>query len=477
MGKIKKQQRQKQQRQKQQHKQQNERKITVTENGECPHCGSTDISYNQSNGKLRCNFCRQEFEPIASDKIIDDASTLRGENINIGASDIDTNQPDLLTLKCPHCGAEVIVNTANTTSARCHWCRSYLSINDAIPNGAVPDMILPFKVNKIEAQELIGAFVSDRLFFAKSRFKREFTADNIIGVYFPYMLVDANIHAQLNGKGEKDTFNIDKTFVIDAQEYSVKREYDVAINGLSIESAKEHLNNRSSYKTNNIINSIMPFDTENSLKFDSNYLRGFNSEKRDLNISQLKPIVNNQIADICRLAAVPSLSQYDRGVCWEEEKYDYKGINWTAVYLPVWLYSYMDRKKKIHYIAVNARTKETSGSIPINMAKLIFISLLVELGCLIFVPFVPIELAIIILLVIGPGVFITYYSDYRNKEVRHYHEKETSSKISNMKCTDEKGEIRERVSVKIKNENYKNVSGYTTKKANFFDDIASGAKQ
>ena len=29
----------------------------------CPKCGATDISLNVKNGKLRCNFCRHEFEP------------------------------------------------------------------------------------------------------------------------------------------------------------------------------------------------------------------------------------------------------------------------------------------------------------------------------------------------------------------------------------------------------------------------------
>ena len=28
----------------------------------CPKCGATDVSLNQKTGKLRCNFCRAEFE-------------------------------------------------------------------------------------------------------------------------------------------------------------------------------------------------------------------------------------------------------------------------------------------------------------------------------------------------------------------------------------------------------------------------------
>lgn len=30
----------------------------------CPKCGATEISLNVSTGKLRCNFCRHEFEPV-----------------------------------------------------------------------------------------------------------------------------------------------------------------------------------------------------------------------------------------------------------------------------------------------------------------------------------------------------------------------------------------------------------------------------
>ena len=30
----------------------------------CPKCGATDISTNLNNGKLRCNYCRHEFDPI-----------------------------------------------------------------------------------------------------------------------------------------------------------------------------------------------------------------------------------------------------------------------------------------------------------------------------------------------------------------------------------------------------------------------------
>lgn len=36
-------------------------------------------------------------------------------------------------------------------------------------------------------------------------------------------------------------------------------------------------------------------------------------------------------------------------------------------------------KSLLHYVAVNARTKETMGSVPIHMPKLVLISALVEI--------------------------------------------------------------------------------------------------
>ena len=113
----------------------------------CPKCGATDISLNVKTGKLRCNFCRHEFEVQKFDEILDnDIENLKGEVIGSGASNIEADSKDMITLKCTSCGAEVVIDTASTTVARCHWCRNTLSINQQIPNGAVPDTVLPFKI-------------------------------------------------------------------------------------------------------------------------------------------------------------------------------------------------------------------------------------------------------------------------------------------------------------------------------------------
>ena len=89
-------------------------------------------------------------------------------------------------------------------------------------------------------------------------------------------------------------------------------------------------------------------------------------------MGDLQPVLQDQLLSIGRSQVHDSLSQFDRGVRWEQEKVDVGGSRWVAMYLPVWLYSYyQENTKMLHYIAVNARTGETMGSVPVSQWKLI----------------------------------------------------------------------------------------------------------
>ena len=410
----------------------------------CPKCGATDIVLNQKTGKLKCMFCRHEFETIKVEGIEDNLENLKGITIGSGAKNIEVNAKDIITFKCESCGAEVVIDTNEQTNARCHWCRNTLSINQKVPNGAVPDVVLPFSINKNDAVSSINNFVKKRQFYAHPTFKKEFVPENVMGVYLPYMIVDINAHATFKGKGEHQTrmytrgSGEDKETYYDADLYSIERDFDITIDDLTIESSSDKLNHNDQNKTTNIINSIMPFDIENAVKWDANYLKGFTSEKRDTDVDSLTPIVNEQAKDVARYKINSTLDKYDRGVCWETQSLDSKGQQWIAAYLPVWLYSYQQvkgKKKLLHYVAVNARTKETMGSVPINIPKLFFVSFIVEIlsfFSLYMVNFDGEEF----LLSAGFIFFFIFYSRYRNAGARHTHELETKSNIKNLKSDD-----------------------------------------
>lgn len=412
----------------------------------CPKCGATEISLNVNTGKLRCRYCRHEFEPEKVEGLETNIRELSGEIIGSGTQDIEEDVNSVITLKCSSCGAEVVIDTSEKTNARCHWCRNTLTINQQIPNGSIPDMVLPFKLKKEDAEKLIEEFVGKRKFFAHPKFKEEFTTRNIMGVYFPYMVVDANAHALFEGKGEhqvrfyteKVSENRTETYY-DADLYEIEREFDLTVEGLTIESSSERLDKHASDKTNNVINAIMPFDIENCVKYNANYLKGYTSEKRDTNIDDLRGKVDAQLKDIARFTANKTLTFYDRGVCWQREEFEERGKQWKSAYLPVWLYSYQEVKnennKVLHYVAVNARTKEVMGSVPIQMSKLLGVSALVEILGGFITAILDWEYDWAFLLS-GIGYFIFMYMRYRNKSARHSHETETKNQLSNLRKID-----------------------------------------
>lgn len=417
----------------------------------CPNCGASEITFNEKKGKLYCNYCATEFDGKKLNNVITNLDKLDGTVIGSGARNIKTDIKDIITLKCGGCGAEVVIDTKTTSQARCHWCRSVLSINSRIENGAIPDAILPFNIKKEDAKLEIEKYVKKRNFYALPIFKKEFTTENVMGVYFPYMLVDAKASCYFSGEGEhlERSYTIDETRYYDASVYKVSRKFDITIDDLTIESNKGRINKKDEMQTNNIINSIMPFDTEKCVEFQSNYLVGYTSEKRDISIPELDSSVKKQINDIARHAINYDLKYYDRGVKWDVEEVKIMGTQWLAVYLPVWLYSYREVKKDksvIHYVAVNARTKETKGSIPINKPLLFFICSIIQiigtiLGIYLF--FILSEdsdsdITLLPLLLLSSG-FVYYYiifSKYRSKDARHNYEKETTNKITNLQQND-----------------------------------------
>lgn len=355
----------------------------------CPKCGSTDIRHKPGTDLLVCLYCRNEWDGARVEELFglgDGIDRLKGTVIASGARDIAADAKVLMSFKCSGCGAEVTVNTENAMTARCHWCRHVFGVNEQVDNGAVPDAVLPFHIKKDDAVARIRQFVDKRRLFALKAFKEQFTPENVVGVYLPYMIVDGNASADLFGKGEIKTREYtrgsdnDKKTYYDADVYSVGRHIDFTVDDLPLESSTERGNLDTRVNTNNIINTILPFDTKNAVKWNASYLAGFSSEKRNSNVEQMKPRLEDQLLSIARAQAQASVARYDRGVRWEQERLEVHGSRWVSMYLPVWLYSYHQPGANggmLHYIAVNGRTGETMGSVPVQQWKLLLAALTV----------------------------------------------------------------------------------------------------
>lgn len=353
----------------------------------CPRCGSTEVSLRVGSGMLVCHFCRHEWNEASLEQqfgLDTDISQLRGTTIASGAGNIQESTKDVLTLKCQACGSEVIVNTAEALQSRCHWCRQTLSVNTQIPNGAVPDGLLPFKVPREQAIASIDEFVKKRRFFAHPTFVKEFAPTEVVGVYLPFVTIDANAHVTYEGHGEilRRSYMVKRgdrqVQLYDADVFHLGRAFDLHVDDIMIESSGARADQDTSKNTNNIINAILPFDVKEAVAYNANYLRGYTSERRDREVDHMGGDASERVLSIGRNRANELTTQYNRGVRWETETLQLQGTRWVSLYVPVWLYSYYQTKGSgaglTHYVAVNGRTGTTMGSVPVRQGRLIGIS-------------------------------------------------------------------------------------------------------
>lgn len=353
----------------------------------CPKCGSTEVRHRAGTDRLICLYCRHEWAATRVEDAFglgEGIAELRGTQVASGARDIAADAQSLRSYQCSGCGAEVVINTANAMTARCHWCRHVLGVNEQIDNGAVPDAVLPFHIRKDDAVARIRQFVNKRRLFALKAFKDEFTPENVVGVYLPYMVVDARGSADAAGTGEIETRRYTRTegknkvTYYDADVWQVRRHVDFTVDDLTLESSAERGNLDTRRNTHNVINTILPFDTKNAVKWNASYLLGYTSEKRDRDVQHLMPRLQEQMLSVARAQLQPTVRRYDRGLRWERERLDLKGTRWVSMYLPVWLYAYHQAGPGgglRHYIAVNGRTGETMGSVPVQQWKLVLAAL------------------------------------------------------------------------------------------------------
>lgn len=431
----------------------------------CPHCGASNIEPDGKEGKLKCHSCKQVLDAKTANAS-GNVEKLTGKIIGEGAQNIIPDEDVILTLKCSSCGAEVVINTDEAMTASCPWCRHMLSVTEKLPNGAVPDLILPFKLSRKDAFRKMCEFLKDKTEHAKLQMISEFKEENVRGVFLPYVVIDMRVNAQMSGVGEElvRRYTVgsgdDQETRYDANLYKVERDFELEVDDLTIEASSDKLNHDRKTTTNNVISAIMPFDTENAVDWDPRYLRGYTSEKRDLNIAELDRKAKNQTEDILKYNLRSTVSKYNRGICWDIVRLEQKGVQWKTAYLPVWLFSVVEVNKNgaplKHYIAVNARTGETMGSVPIDKKQL----LLNTFGWPLLVLLIIRTLSLIEKSILGVAAFSTIYSvigilfiigwtigygiyalicmrKYRSVTARHNFEAETRAKICNLSSNDE----------------------------------------
>lgn len=275
----------------------------------------------------------------------------------------DTLEGAMELFNCPSCGAQ-IVTEATTAATYCYYCHNPVVLSGRLSGKFLPEKVLPFAIEKEEAVEKFLAWTKKKWFIPKDFFNKQ-QIDKMTGVYFPYWVVDAELDGQLNAMGTAI-----RVWRVGDIEYTETKQFDVERQGKI--SFKELIKNALSKNTQQkMVEAVQPFLLDKAVSFKSQYLAGFQAEKRDIEYETINKTVKSELTDYSEsllrdtASGYTSLTKVRTDVSIKNEDNQY-------MLLPIWLVTYRSHEKstKVYYYAMNGQTGKVSGILPISYKRL-----------------------------------------------------------------------------------------------------------
>ncbi len=330
----------------------------------CKSCGG-EMNYRPDKpNALTCDSCgATEVLKVGSDQVVerDFREALKTGSAPKGMG-VETHD-----FKCKGCGATTMTD-ASVSSIECSFCGTPIVKPDTYAQNLIqPTGLVPFKVDKRQAQQAFGDWLGQG-WFLPSDLSKIAKLSKLDGVYVPYWTFDAKTHSHWTA--DAGYYYYVEVEYTDAQGQKQKRQErrvrwvpvsgqyhdffdDVLIpasTGVKIENARK----------------IEPFTLKELVNFEPKYLLGWRSEAYavdpETGFSRAEKIMDEAIRDACA-KMIPGDTYRDLNV--NTRKYD---ITFKHILLPVWIAAYKYGEKTFQ-VLVNGQTGKIGGEKPISWIK------------------------------------------------------------------------------------------------------------
>jgi len=326
----------------------------------CPSCGANTI-FDPVTQKMKCKYCESE---IDFEKAIANQET---SIQNLLKQSIPWDK-DTSVFRCDNCGAVEVVS--NTEIAKdCPYCRSTSVIKTDEIAGLKPYGVIPFELDKQQAQQFAVNCVKKR-FYVPKKFKKNFVADNLRGVYNPAFTFDSQTFSTYVGRlGRYET----RTRVVSdgrgghrTETYTVTIWFNVSGNYSAF--FDDILIQASSTIGQLTIDKLAPFDTHTAKKYDANFLFGFSANQYNRDgmscWNEAKKIIDKNIyRGILSRYTYDVVGSFNIQTCCDNITYKY-------LLLPIYIGATKFKQKVYNYF-INGVNGKFTGNTPKSVPKIL----------------------------------------------------------------------------------------------------------
>lgn len=338
----------------------------------CANCGGV-IKYDIGSEKFRCSSCKSEsrIETLSESVLEYDFSQYAEREKNSVAF------AGVAVVHCQNCGCEITFDEQQIATI-CPMCSSTQVATVKQAGGIPPEGIVPFKIDKIEAEQQFEEWVKSR-WFAPNDFKKNCFEGSLKGMYLPYWTFDATAISTYMGKGGNYRTEED-------QDGKTKSVTDwTSVSGV-VSASFDDLQVCASEKEQDI-SGILPFNTvESTRPYAPSYLSGFHAELYTIKADKAFESAKKTMEDKLR-----SLAEQDIRASYDTAQVSslitiHSNVTYKHLLLPVWSSAFGYKGKTYNYF-VNGETGTVDGQRPYSVPKIAtaIVAVIIFLVLLVFI--------------------------------------------------------------------------------------------
>ena len=326
----------------------------------CPCCGGA-ITFDSTIQKMKCPFCDTEFEMETLASYDNELKNVQNDSMEWelahGEEWQGSETNGLRSYTCKSCGGE-IVGDETTAATSCPFCGNPVVMMEQFSGTLKPDYVIPFKLDKNAAKDTLQKHYEGKRLLPKV-FKDQNHIDEVKGVYVPFWLFDTEAEANMRYKATKVRRWSDDVYeYTETSHFAVSRGGTVKFESVPVDGSKK--------MSDELMESLEPFDFSEAVDFQTAYLAGFLADKYDVDANQSVERANERIRKSTQKAFDETVQGYDTVT---KETGSIRLHNGKVKYalFPVWLLS--TRWNDQNYLfAMNGQSGKMVGDLPLDKA-------------------------------------------------------------------------------------------------------------
>ena len=324
----------------------------------CPCCGGS-INFDSASQQMKCPYCDASFDMEALKANDEELANEKTSEMSWERETEDNwregEQEGMLVYGCESCGGE-IVGDANVAATKCPYCDNPVVMKGQFTGELRPDLVIPFKLNKKQAKEALNRHFKGKRFLPRV-FKDQNHIDEIKGVYVPFWLFDADVDADVRYKGSKvRTWSDSRYNYTETSYYNIFRAGSMGFDFVPVDGSTK--------MSDNMMESLEPFDVSGAVDFQTAYLAGYLADKYDVDIDQSIGRANERVKKSTESALAATVTGFS-GVSVEHSDVRLQNGKVRYALYPVWMLNTTWNGNKYTF-AMNGQTGKFVGDLPLD---------------------------------------------------------------------------------------------------------------